>query len=197
MRRAPWLILGVASLAQAADVPLGASKLLVQDPSGDPLRRKMVVVGSVPAGSTVALPGDPTIGGATLTIVTAGGVPAEQTFDLPAPGWQTLPATRFKYTNRVSGGIVKSLLLKRSGSGAVKLKATISGRYGALAIVPPNPGDTASVVLAIGGGDTYCVSVGGAAGGLESRDDAKSWLVRYGAPAPCPTPPTTSTGSSS
>jgi hypothetical protein len=71
MRRVLCLLLGVASLAHAADAPLGASKLLVQDPSGDPLRRKVVVVGSVPAGSTVALPGDPTIGGATLTIVTA------------------------------------------------------------------------------------------------------------------------------
>jgi hypothetical protein len=78
-------------------------------------------------------------------------------------------------------GAVKSLLLKRSGSGAVKLKVTISGRYGAVAIVPPNPGDAASVVLAIGGGDTYCVSVGGAAAGAERRDDAKSWLVRNGA----------------
>src|SRR6185295_19031768 len=149
MRRVLCLLLGVASLVHAADAPLGISKLLVQDPSGDPLRRKVVVVGTVPAGSTVALPGDPAIGGATLTIVTAGGLPTEQTFDLPAAGWQTLPATRFKFTNRETGGAVRALLLKRSGNGAVKLKATIRGRDGALAIVPPNPGDAASVVLAI------------------------------------------------
>jgi len=53
-----------------------------------------------------------------------------------------------------------------------------------------------SRLLAIGGGDTYCVSVGGAAAGAERRDDAKSWLVRNGALAPCPVPPTTTSGTS-
>src|SRR5438132_1404804 len=57
----------LAPLARAADRPLAGSKLLVQDPTGDPLRRKIVVKATDP-GATTGLAGNPASGGA------AGGV---------------------------------------------------------------------------------------------------------------------------
>jgi hypothetical protein len=46
------LVGALGAAVGAAEMPLGGSKLLVQDPTGDPLRRNVVVVGAVPSGST-------------------------------------------------------------------------------------------------------------------------------------------------
>src|SRR5437879_1415641 len=165
----------LAPLARAADRPLAGSKLLVQDPTGDPLRRKIVVKATDP-GATTGLAGNPASAGADLRIVTQGGTSADQTFSLPASGWKLLGVIGFRYSNAVPGGAVKSVLLKRNARG-LSLKLSVRGQVGPVDIVPPNPGDTATIVLVISGGDTYCTSFGGAAGGVERRDDAQRWLV--------------------
>jgi hypothetical protein len=61
---------------------------------------------------------------------------------------------------------------------------------GDLDVVPPNPGVDATVVLSIQGGDTYCASFGGAAGGISGPNDARFWRVRNAtAETVCPMPP--------
>jgi hypothetical protein len=182
-------LLVLAALAQAAEQPLPGTSLTIQNPNGDPLRRKIVVQSKTPAGSAMALPGDPAADGATLHLETTGAVAVTQDFPLPAAGWSTLPGARFKYGNRLVGGPVKTVQLQRSASGVVRLKVLIRGKDGPLAIVPPNPGDAASVVLTVAGGDTYCMTFGGPAGGVEPRDDAKAWQIRGSLATACPAPP--------
>jgi hypothetical protein len=78
----------------------------------------------------------------------------------------------FKYTNRVPGGAVKNGYLKKTPSGVFFIKFGISGTYGPLNVVPPNPGTDGGFILAIGGGDTYCSNFGGAAGGTVTNEPA-------------------------
>ena len=118
---------------------------------------------TAPVGTT-ALAGNPASSGADLRIVTQGGTSADQTFRLPAAGWKALGLIGFRYSNAVPGGAVSSVLLKRNARGAVTLKLRVRGQAGPVEIVPPNPGDEATIVLAITAGDTYCASFGGAAG---------------------------------
>jgi len=37
--------------------------------------------------------------------------------------------------------------------------------------MPPGPGDDGGFVLTPGGGDNYCMTFGGASGGVEHEDD--------------------------
>lgn len=98
----------------------------------------------------------------------------------------------------VSPDPVRRVILRKNASAAV-LKAVIKGGSGIVTVSPPNPGDDGGMVLEIGGGDRYCVSLGGAAGGTESRDDATRWKVTGATAKPgCETsslPTTTSTSS--
>jgi hypothetical protein len=79
-----------------------------------------------------------------------------------------------------------------------QLKVLLRGNVGTadLAVMPPNPGDDGGLVLAIAGGDRYCVSLGGAAGGTERQDTASTWHLANATAKPgCPvsTIPTTTT----
>ena len=78
----------LGSLARATDRPLAGSKLLVQDPAGNALRRKIVVTATGPVGTT-GLAGDPTADGAGLHIVTQGG-----THPCPTPASTAAPDPR-------------------------------------------------------------------------------------------------------
>ena len=49
---------------------------------------------------------------------------------------------------------------KRSAGGTFAIKALVSARNGAVNVVPPNPGTSGFMTLAIGGGDRYCVQYG-------------------------------------
>src|SRR5581483_7076817 len=183
----------LAPLVHAADQPLPGSQLSIQAPSADPARRKIAVTAKLRPGSAVTVNGDPVVAGATLEIATQGGTSVDQTFALPAAGWRAIGSSGFKYANTRTGGAVKSALLRRSASGVVQLKVSVRGTDGAVDVVPPNPGDEAAVVLAFGDGNRYCLAFGGTAGGIERRDDARSWVVRDTAAVPCPSPSTTTT----
>jgi hypothetical protein len=72
------------------------------------------------------------------------------------------------------------------------LKVVLKGGAGtqSLDLFPPNPGGAAAMTLAVAGGDVYCVSFGGAAGGTVPADTARLWRIRAataepGCPATC------------
>jgi hypothetical protein len=73
----------------------------------------------------------------------------------------------------------------------VLLKAVLRGGLGtqSLDLTPPDPGSDAAVTVAFhGGGDVYCVSFGGAAGGTVAADTAERWQMAGATSEPsCPT----------
>jgi hypothetical protein len=92
---------------------------------------------------------------------------------------------------------VKSLLLRRTANGTAQLRVLLKGNVGAepLTLVPPNLGTEAGVLLDDGNGTRYCMRLGGPAGGLVKRNDAKQFLVLTTESSPaievgCPTPGT-------
>jgi hypothetical protein len=193
-------VLWLGGRALADDHIILGRKILIRDPSGDPLRRKVVGLGKEVL-SNDAVVGNPVTSGATLTVFTTGGTGVEQSFALPAAGWRPVSVLGFTYTNRLIGGPVRKAVIKRTAGGTFTLSVTVTGAGGSLAVVPPNPGESGGFVLEIGAGDRYCVTLGGAAGGLETRDDALLWQVKNAVAEVCgttfPTTTTTSTSSSS
>ena len=200
MTKAPigWaLLIAFAAVAMAADQPILGRRLLVKDPTGDESRRLVVVLGR--DTSSVPLAGDPTVGGASLQVVANGPAGSTQVMTLDAAGWKAT-SNGFVYVGPTSGDPVRRVVLK--GAPSYVLKAILRGSVGTsdLVVTPPNPGDDGGLVLGFPGGDRYCVSFGGAAGGTETRDDAGTWkIVNATAEAVCPTSPsiTTTTTTSS
>ena len=64
----------------------------------------------------------------------------------------------------------------------------LRGTDGPIGVVPPNPGNDGGFILSLNGGDSYCVGFGGAAGGVEIRDDAQQWAVKNPVAEVCPAP---------
>jgi hypothetical protein len=138
------------------------------EPGDDPTRRKILVKAKELA-SPNPLIGDPIAGGATLEILLRGTTPSSQTFVLPAgaPFWRAIGSIGYRYrdSNSVNGPI-KRLLVKKTATGTFLLTILGTGANSPLNLVPPNVGTEARVRLVIaGGGEPYCVSFGGDAGG--------------------------------
>jgi hypothetical protein len=167
------VVLAVAgSLAYAADQTILGRVLTVKNPS-DPSRRKIVGVAKEKASPNTIV-GNPTTagptGGGVLRVIANGGTPTDQSFALPQgisssgrPFWVATGSTGYKYRDsRGDQGPVKSITIKRSGSGNFLIKATLSGRNGAVNVTPPNPGTSGFVTLQIGqvAGERYCVQYG-------------------------------------
>ncbi|HYC56880.1 MAG TPA: CocE/NonD family hydrolase [Candidatus Binatia bacterium] len=163
-------------------VVLGA-RLAVKDPGFSVGQN--VLVQARERDSDVAIVGDPTVNGARLRVVTRGGESADQTFELPASGWSIRGPQRFRYDNRVPGGAVRKAQIEKTPRGVVRMKATISGRNGTVEIVPPDPGEEAAAVLTIVGGNSYCTSFGGEAGGIETADGDTLWSIKRPTSAVC------------
>ena len=53
-------------------------------------------------------------------------------------------------------------------------------------LVAPNPGTEAGVELTLGGGDTYCLVFGGAAGGRVLGNTPRRFTVRWPLAERCP-----------
>ena len=156
---------------------LGKS-LLVKDPKPgtDPSKRK--IVGSAKErNSDSTLVGDPTLtgtaGGAVLQIVANGANPSAQEFVLPQgtnadgkPFWSGSAVNGFKYKDRKGEqGPVTSAGIKRSSGGTFSIKAVVTGKNGAVSVVPPNPGTDGCMALDLGidpaaPGDRYSVLFG-------------------------------------
>jgi hypothetical protein len=160
------------SLALAADQTILGRVLTVKNP-GDPIKRKIVGVGKEKASPNTIV-GNPTLagpsGGGILRVIANGGTPGDQTFVLPQgtsstgkPFWVATGSTGFKYRDsKGDQGPVKGVTIKRSNSGNFLIKATLTGRNGAVAVVPPNPGTSGFVTLELGQvlGERYCVQYG-------------------------------------
>jgi hypothetical protein len=166
--RTTGLALGVTLLAalpaHAATQAILGKKLLIKD-AGTPASRKIVASGKE-LGSPNTVVGDPVANGGSLRVIANGTTPSDETFPLPAAGWSTIGTIGFKFSNAIVGGPVKKVIIKKSPSGSFLVKALVKGSDGPVATVPPNPGTDGGILLTVGGGDTYCVGFGGAAGGL-------------------------------
>ena len=191
------LLLAVGT-AGAADQRILGRKLLVKDPTGAEPNRVVVIVGKE-RPTSMTLNDDPTFSGASLQVVANGATGSTQLFSLGAAGW-TATTNGFTYTGPTTGAPVRRVILRRRGETVALLKAVLRGNAGTadLTVTPPNPGDDGGLVLAIGLGDRFCVSFGGAAGGTETQDDAVQWHVKNATAKPgCPTSPSITTTSTS
>jgi hypothetical protein len=198
IRRA-LVILALATAAFAADQQILGRRLLVKDLTGVETQRVVVVQGRQPYSTFFQFVGDPTVDGAALQIVANGPTGSTQALTLGAAGWTAI-GNGFIYEGPTTGDPVRRLLIKRTDGGTTSLKAILRGRVGTtdLVVTPPNPGDDGGLVLGFPGGDRYCVSFGGAAGGTETNDDAQRWtVVKATAPAGCPVSPSITTTTTS
>jgi hypothetical protein len=177
--------------AGAASQQILGKKLLVRNPTGAEQRRTLVALGRESATDVPAIVGDPTVSGALLRVTLNGATSTGGAFLLDAAGWSASNAG-FTYSGPTGpdGDPVRRVVLKRTPAGTALLKVVIRGSVGTqpVDLVPPNPGTDAAVTLAInGGGDTYCVSLGGAAGGTSGPDTASVWRIRDALAQPgCP-----------
>ena len=177
--------------AHAASQQILGKKLLVRNPTGAEQRRTLVALGRESATDVPAIVGDPTVSGALLRVTLNGATSTGGAFLLDAAGWSASSAG-FTYSGPTGadGDPVRRVVLKRTPAGTSLLKVVIKGSVGTqpVDLVPPNPGTDAAVTLAInGGGDTYCVSLGGAAGGTSGPDTASLWRIRNAVAEPgCP-----------
>lgn len=160
------------SLALAADQTILGRVLTVKNP-GDPIKRKVVGVGKEKASPNTIV-GNPTLagpsGGGILRVIANGGTGSDQTFLLPQgtsstgkPFWVATGSTGFKYRDsKGDQGPVKGVTIKRSNSGNFLIKATLTGRNGAVNVLPPNPGTSGYITLELGQvlGERYCVQYG-------------------------------------
>jgi len=185
----------------AADRLILGRRLVVEDPTGNENTRSVLVLGRETATDVPGI-SDPRTSGATLTVIANGGTSTVGTYVLDASGWTSVGTTGFKYTGPTGadGDPVKKVIARVTPGGVALIKVTLRGSIGtqSLDVVPPNPGADGGFVLAIGGGDRYCVALGGAAGGTPRADTARLWKVTNAtAEAGCPAPPTTTSTSSS
>jgi hypothetical protein len=176
-----------AAPAPAADQQILGKRFLLRDPTGAIGLRQLRVTGRESSTDIAALVGNPVADGATLRVVVKGASTGDETYTLPAEGWRAT-ATGFRFTRFPGFAEVRSLVLKRTPSGTVVLRVLAIESL-SMHLVPPNPGTESGVALQLNGGDTYCVSFGGAAGGRIGADTATTWRVSNATVQPgCITP---------
>jgi len=152
--------------------------------------------------------GNPLASGVTVTLLANGATPTVQTFEIPpgaftepdGPGWtgRVRRGRRVLYTyrdERGTNGPVTSIRLQ-SNHAAFLIAVTVDARADDdVALVPPNPGTDAGMILSINDGDTYCAGFGGAAGGKITDNDANLFRVSKPRLATCPfLPPSSPSG---
>src|SRR5262249_25837169 len=89
--------------------------------------------------------------------------------------------------------------ISKDGGTACKFKALVKGADGGtLSVVPPFTGHDGGAILAVNGGDTYCVHLSTDAASIIKMDSPKGFSLFYSEALDCPSlPPTTSTSSTS
>jgi len=205
----------LASRAGAVDQTVRGKNFLVKDPKpGVDTSKRGIGVVATESASDDSLVGNPLANGATVEIIANGTNPTDQLFTLPAgaatpgvPGWKALgnPVAGYMYKDAAgANGPVKTALIKKAGNGAFIVIVNIKGALGPgplphITVVPPAPGTDGGMRFTIGGGgDTYCVGFGGAAGGKVINAPAKGTpnkLFKIVAPTAeaCPSPASTTT----
>ncbi|HWP67178.1 MAG TPA: endonuclease/exonuclease/phosphatase family protein [Candidatus Limnocylindria bacterium] len=134
------------------------------DPSQRTLRATARQVGAAPLDGNPTLPTG--FGGAVVEIVASGATPSWQLVSLPAgtaadgtPFWTALRTGGYRYRDRDGAqGPVRSLVVKRTARGTMRMKLAADGA--ALAVTPPAPGTDAQLALTLSQGDRLCVQYG-------------------------------------
>lgn len=186
------VVLASATDVLAADRLILGKKMIVKNPTGAEDKRTVIVQGKEKPSDISSIVGDPTTSGATLDILANGTSATTQSFSLPNTGWSAT-STGFKYV-APTGAVapVKKVILKRTNQGMMQVNVLLKGNVGtqSLDVVPPNTGTDGGLSLQITGGDRYCVSLGGAAGGTEVTDTNEQWKIKDATAQPgCPAPP--------
>ncbi|MEO7434789.1 MAG: hypothetical protein ABI080_04820, partial [Candidatus Binatia bacterium] len=177
------VVLLVSLPANGQAVPILGRQLSIQGSafSSKPTRKTLVIARET--ATDVGTLSDPTMDGARFQLTTTGGTPRAEDFILDAAGW-TAVKNGYRYRSSGNPPEVQVQLTKTLGGVAflrVKLRKNATG------LLPPAPGDTALLVLDVAGGERYCVSFGGAAGGTEIKDSATQWKVKNATAEPaCP-----------
>ena len=184
-------IVGAASVcvlaavgALAADVAVRGRRLAVRAGQGGESSRKVVIVGRE---ASVDVPVPAFSQGANLLVRLEGQSATSQLFFLPASGWtSTARGQRFTGAADVP---VEEVLVETNGTDPARVRVVLRGSAGTtpLNLLPPNLGSGGSLSLA-GSGDTYCVVLGGAAGGTIAVDTALAFRM-HGATAEVACPP--------
>ena len=159
-------------LGRAAEQAVPAKLFLVKDPPAGPQARTILWrAKDLNLDGDLSLVGDPTVGGAKLRVrlqpsahcsvppcVDGGG---DQCFDLPASGWSAIGSRGFKYVDPMStNGAVKVASIKQAQSGTFFIKAKLQGT--GIEIFLEDEIGFYGINLALGGGDEYQSSSGGA-----------------------------------
>jgi len=202
MQRFVWTVALLTALAgtAAADtqVILGRS-LVVKDPKpGVDATLRKITVKAKAFNSSGVLVGDPVTNGGDVQIIANGTNPSQETYMLPPgavppggkTGWKTIgdPAIGYQYKDTTgANGPVKVLMLKKTPppDNTFLLKVVIHGKTGhTISVLPPNVGTDGGTIVTLGGGDSYCVALGGAAGGTAKNSVNKVFAVKANDTAP-------------
>jgi hypothetical protein len=172
------MCLDVAAGHAATQTVLG-SQLLVSDPKPgvDATKRKISGHGKEKMSDDTIV-GDPTAAGATLMVYLTGAATAGQAFPMPAAFWRR---TSIGFTYKDGGGThgpVTTARIARSASGTFRMKVVALGKNGEISLVPPNPGTSGCVRLALGDGDTYDLLFPPAPNATVTRNDATAFSSR-------------------
>ena len=148
---------------------------LAKNPDGPTARTVLWLVKEMSANM---VNGNPVTNGATLNLKLDAN---SQCFSMPAGGWSNVDGIGFKYADPMgANGPIKKAQIKRTPAGVFQIKMIISGKNGAVNIVPPNPGTQGDMNFHINMGDQYC---GSTAGGTLNPNDAVTFKAKD-APAP-------------
>ena len=196
----PLMALMPAAVVNAADQTVLGQTLTVNNPS-TPEKRKIIAKAKEMASDDVIV-GNPLVTGATLTVSANGGSASSQTYTLPAgtnpttgdPFWTGDALKGFKYKDAKGvNGPVKQAQIKLART-VFRIKIGIDGKLGTVAVVPPNPGTDACVLLAIIAGDSYSVRF--ATGAVTNRGATLFKVSKPTAEGSCVPSTTTSTSTS-
>ena len=196
-----------ASLAFAGNQNIIGKILLVKQKPGDTSTRNIKGTAKEKSSSDT-LVGDPTtqtssVDGAILDVFAnagSGGTSSSQSYTLPHGSWSKIDNQGFKYKDpKGTNGPVKSAIIKRTKSGVFLIKVKITAKNGAVAVFPPDPGDSGCVALKLAAGDRYSVEFNNT-GNNVTNVDGKLFKVKKPTDdsTACPqVTPTTTTSSTS
>jgi hypothetical protein len=169
----------------SAQTVLG-KKFVVRSPGLSDQRR---VVGIAKERNTDnVILGNPVANGATLQLIANGGTSSSAIFSLPKEGWRATGTLGYRYTNRTTGGSIRSASIRRTATNVFMVKVRADATFGAVGVTPPNPGSDGGFILTFNGIYRYCAGFGGAAGGAEGMDGATTWVMKNATGQVCPTP---------
>ena len=188
MKARSWLVMLVAVFAASTERPAVAADQTIL---GDRLiiRSGRIRIEAEEPGSSNTVVGDPRTAGATLRVYANGATSTSQIIPLQADRWNGWFPDGYAFMATGEAGPIRYVRIRKNTRGKFVIKIFLQDRYGPITVVPPNPGTDGGLVLTINGGDRYCTSFGGAAGGQVTSNDADLYRVRNPtAEPPCPSP---------